>query len=131
VGFHNRTRDCQTEPKALLSTDLSWSAPKTIKHARQKLLANTMTSVGNGDVRIILALRTTEFDTTAGRCKLDGIRQEIRKHLLEPDRVADDRIFELLYLCSQDDVLSSRLWRHGFYSCFDSWNESDRLSSKA
>jgi hypothetical protein len=48
VRFHNITRDCQTKSKAIVSTNPGWSAPKTIKDAWQKLLANAMAAVGNG-----------------------------------------------------------------------------------
>jgi len=82
-------------------------------------------------MRIILSLRTTEFDTTAAWCELDAIRQKIRKHLLQPNLVANDLIFESLYHCSQVNVLSSRLWRHCLDGCFNSWTDGDRLRAKA
>jgi hypothetical protein len=51
-----------------------------------------MTGVGNGDLRTVLSFCTGEIDTTAGWSELDGIRREIRKHLLQPNRVTNDRI---------------------------------------
>ena len=130
VRFCNITRDGQTKSKALVSTGLIWSATKTIKDAGQELFANAMTGVGNCDLRIILSLRATEFDTTAGWCELDAIRQEIRKHLLQPDGVTNNRIFEPVYHCSQVDILRFSLWRHRLDSCFNSWTESYRLRAK-
>lgn len=71
VRFHNITRDGQTKPQTIVSTDLNWSAPKTIEDARQKLLANAMAGVDNGDLQSIVSLRTAELDTTAGWCELE------------------------------------------------------------
>jgi len=65
VRFHNITGYCQTKSKAIISTSLNWPAPKTIEDAWQKLLANTVTRIGNGDLRTILFLRATKLDTTA------------------------------------------------------------------
>jgi len=63
VRFHNITGYCQT--KSIVSTGLNWPVPKTIENAWQKLLANTVTRIGNGDLRTILFLRATKLDTTA------------------------------------------------------------------
>ena len=112
VRFYNITRDGQTKSKAIVSTDLGWSPSETIKDARQKLFANAMTGVGNCDLRIILSLRATEFDATAGWCERDAIRQEIRKHLSQPNGVTNNRTFEPVYHCSQVDILRFRWWRH-------------------
>jgi hypothetical protein len=130
VRFHNITGYCQTKSKAIVSTGLNWSASKTIEDAWQKILANTATRIGDRDLRIILSLRATEFDTTTGWCELDGIRQKIRKYLLQPNLVTNDRIFEGVYNRLQVDTLRLRLWRHRLDGCFNDWTENDRLRTK-
>ena len=37
--------------------------------------------------------------------ELNGVRQKIRKYVLEPNRVANDSIFEMIYHYLQVDIL--------------------------
>src|SRR5882724_6533527 len=111
-------RESQAE-SSMLSGGAGIRLAKTIKHVRQKLRANPLTSIPHHDLNLVTCRLQLHCYLASRRTEFDGVRKKVPNHLLQSVSIARNKrlMFNARHLKAHVPGVGSR--PHGINSRLD------------
>ncbi len=89
MQLDDMTHDCQSQAHpGMGACAAAVCLPKAVEHVGQELRRDADACVRDLNANLCLGLFQLHIDTTAGRCELDRVGQQVPDHLLQPVRIA-------------------------------------------